>query len=60
VIRDRDAWFSKMLEMHQALWWVPAGHIPSVNEGKGKLDALQKNGPGSAAFTFATYFEHDG
>ncbi|MEE9319547.1 MAG: DUF3291 domain-containing protein [Granulosicoccus sp.] len=60
LIRDRDAWFAKLIEVHQALWWVPAGHIPSVNEGKEKLEVLQKNGPTKAAFTFAKNFEPDG
>lgn len=60
LIRDRDAWFTKMIEMHQALWWVPAGHLPSVSEGKEKLDVLQKNGPTRTAFTFAKHFESNG
>jgi hypothetical protein len=59
LIRDRDAWFHKMLNMHQALWWIPAGHIPSVHEGKERLEYLQKHGPGKFAFTFAKPFEHD-
>ncbi|CAA6823507.1 MAG: Unknown protein [uncultured Thiotrichaceae bacterium] len=53
LIRDREAWFNKMIEAHQALWWVPEGHIPSVAEGKEKLEQLQQNGPGSVAFSFA-------
>ena len=57
LIRDRDAWFTKMMNVHQTLWWVPAGHLPSVDEGKKKLDILQKNGPCKAAFTFAKSFE---
>ena len=57
LIRDRDAWFTKMLKAHQALWWIPAGHIPSVQEGKEKLLHLQKHGPSQTAFTFAKPFE---
>jgi hypothetical protein len=53
LIQDRDAWFGKMLQVHQALWWVPAGHIPTIEEGKQKLDYLQQHGPGATAFTFA-------
>lgn len=53
LIQDRDAWFKKMPESHQALWWVPAGHLPSVEEAKEKLRYLQANGPGEAVFTFA-------
>lgn len=53
LIRDRDAWFSKMLTAHQVLWWVSASHIPSITEGKEKLAYFQKNGVSKAAFTFA-------
>ena len=56
LIRDRDAWFHKMPEMHQALWWVPEGHLPSVAEGKQKLEMLQAKGPSQAAFSFARSF----
>ncbi|BBM00122.1 DUF3291 domain-containing protein [Microbulbifer sp. GL-2] len=56
LIRDRDAWFNKMKSMHQALWWVPVGHIPTVKEGTGRLSILQSKGPSSEAFTFAKPF----
>lgn len=53
LIQDRDAWFGKILQAHQALWWVPAGHIPTVEEGKQKLEYLQQHGASKMAFTFA-------
>ncbi|MBL8396837.1 MAG: DUF3291 domain-containing protein [Candidatus Accumulibacter sp.] len=53
LIRDREGWFNKMGEAHQALWWVPAGHIPSVQEAKQKLEHIRKHGPTPEAFTFA-------
>ncbi len=59
LIRDRDAWFNKMLKAHQALWWIPAGHIPSIEEGKEKLDYLQKHGVSKTAFTFSKPFDCD-
>jgi hypothetical protein len=58
LIRDRDAWFNKMRKMHQALWWVPAGQIPSVAEGKEKLALIQQQGVSAAAFTFARPFAY--
>ncbi len=57
LIRDRDAWFSKIAAFHMVLWWIPVGHIPTVEEGKEKLDVLEKNGPSPRAFTFAKSFE---
>ena len=56
LIRDRDAWFSKIAESHQALWWIPKGHIPTVEEGKERLQLLEANGPSEQAFTFARPF----
>ena len=58
LIQDRDAWFNKMLNLHLALWWVPAGHIPDIEEGKQRLDHLQQHGPGEFAFTFARPQQH--
>lgn len=52
LIRDREAWFHKMPAMHQALWWVPVGHIPSAEEAKSKLEQLREEGPSAEAFTF--------
>jgi len=43
----------KTLQVHQALWWISEGLIPTVSEGKQKLDYLQQHGPGETAFTFA-------
>jgi hypothetical protein len=41
-----------MAEQHLVLWWVPAGHIPSLDEALARLDLLQREGPGPEAFTF--------
>lgn len=53
LIRDRSAWFDKISEVHQALWWLEKGHIPNVEEGKQRLQHLQQHGPSETAFTFA-------
>jgi hypothetical protein len=59
LIQDRDAWFNKMATAHQALWWIPAGSYPTINEGKERLEMLQINGPTESAFTFAKNFAAD-
>ena len=56
LIRDRQAWFHKYIDAHQALWWIPAGHIPTIEEAKEKLEYIQKNGPSSSAFHFGKTF----
>ena len=53
LIRDRDAWFHKMPEMHQALWWIPEGSVPSIEDAKARLAHIRANGPTEFAFTFA-------
>ena len=58
LIRDREAWFSKLGVAHQALWWIPAGHIPSEEEAKEKLEQIRQNGPGQEAFTFGKPYPH--
>jgi hypothetical protein len=56
VMRRRREWFARMAESFMALWWVPAGHRPSVAEGVARLDTLRALGPTPAAFTFRERF----
>jgi hypothetical protein len=56
LIRDREAWFSRLSEQHQAAWWVPAGNRPSVEEGRDRLLRLREQGPSATAFTLAKPF----
>ncbi len=51
VFRDRKSWFEMPSEAHLALWWVPRGHIPSLEEGMERLAHLRRHGPRDAAFT---------
>jgi len=57
LLQDREAWFSKIAQPHQALWWVPVGHRPTVEEGKYRLARIQQDGPSAAAFNFARPFQ---
>jgi hypothetical protein len=45
-----------MVEAHQALWWVPVGHRPSVAEAMERIALVREHGPGPEAFTFRTTF----
>jgi hypothetical protein len=44
ALRDRAKWFEKMDKPHYCLWWIPAGHIPSVAEAADRLAHYQKYG----------------
>lgn len=52
----RREWFEKLALAHMVLWWVPAGHIPSVAEAIERLELLRRDGPTPAAFTFRSPF----
>jgi len=56
LLRERRDWFEKFDRVFLALWWVPAGHIPSIEEAKERLASLEQHGPTSFAFTFKTSF----
>jgi hypothetical protein len=56
VLRDRKRWFEKFDGPYYALWWVSAGHTPSTEEGKERLDHLREHGDTSYAFSFKNVF----
>ena len=56
VLRRRREWFEPYGSASYALWWVPAEHVPSVDEAVERLDALDRAGPGPFAFTFQQAF----
>jgi heme-degrading monooxygenase HmoA len=60
VLRRRRDWFAQLGEMHTALWWVEAGHRPTVLEAEERLDALRRLGPTPEAFTFQRAFPPPG
>lgn len=54
TMAERRSWFERFEGAYQALWWVPAGHRPSVEEGLSRLWMLDRYGPSPQAFTFKT------
>lgn len=56
TLRDRKEWFEEIEGPILALWWVPAGHIPTVEEARERLRHLKEHGPTPHAFTFRTPF----
>ena len=53
VFRDRARWFEKMSKPTYCLWWVPAGHRPTVAEGGERLTHYQERGATPYAFWFS-------
>ena len=59
LLRERHAWFERFVGNYMALWWVPVGHRPGIDEAKRRLAHLEAHGPTQFAFTFKTVFEPD-
>jgi Domain of unknown function (DUF3291) len=53
VMRRRREWFTRWATSgYMCLWWIPAGHVPTTDEAKGRLEHLEEHGPTPHAFTF--------
>lgn len=52
ILRRRAEWFSKFEGAFAALWWIPAGHIPTIDEAKERIEYLQTHGESPYAFSF--------
>jgi hypothetical protein len=59
VLKRRHDWFERFSGAYTALWWVPQGHRPGVDEAKQRLAHLDAHGPTPFAFTFKTPFPAD-
>jgi hypothetical protein len=51
-LRRRHAWFERFSGAYSALWWVPVGHVPGIDEAKKRVEHLDAHGPAQFAFTF--------
>jgi hypothetical protein len=56
VYRKRRKWFEEVDWTYAVLWWIPAGHIPTVEEAEERLGDLEAHGPSPYAFTFKQRF----
>jgi len=57
IMKQRKKWFHRASDQHSVLWWVPAGHEPTAEEAKERLELLNAQGPSADAFTFKQAFE---
>ncbi|WUI03158.1 DUF3291 domain-containing protein [Spirillospora sp. NBC_00431] len=56
TLRRRREWFQRHVEAHLVLWWIPAGHVPTVEEALERLALIREHGPSPRAFTFNSAF----
>ncbi len=59
-IRKRKEWFIPMKQAFMGMWWIPAGHIPTVEEAKEHLEHLRAHGETEYTFTFLKVFPPPG
>lgn len=52
----RAEWFEPMATPHLALWWIPAGTLPTLDDAKTRLQLLHERGETAQAFTFRSPF----
>ena len=56
VFRERGQWFEKMALPQYCLWWVAEGHIPTVAEGRERLEHYRAQGATPFSFWFSQTF----
>lgn len=59
VMRRKREWFVE-LPAYLALWWIPGGTVPTLSEGKRRLELIGRLGPTAEAFDFRTPFPPPG
>ena len=52
----RADWFEKPTQAHYVLWWIPAGHVPTLAEAKQRLEHYREHGATPHAFWFGKLF----
>lgn len=57
-LRKRREWFLPMDDLPiLTMWWIPAGHIPTLDEARERVEHLAANGPSAYAFSFRPTFD---
>ncbi len=56
VMKQRRRWFERFDGPFMVLWWIPEGHIPTVEEAKERLEYLRTHGETEYAFSFKKPF----
>jgi hypothetical protein len=56
MLKDKGSWIEHFERPHLALWWIPAGHVPTIAESAERLRSLDERGPTEFAFTFHATF----
>lgn len=55
-LKRRKEWFQAHGKAYTAMWWIPKGHLPSLQEAIDNLAYLQENGATEKVFDFRKKF----
>ena len=55
AVKRSKQWFEPESAL-DVMWWIPAGHRPTTEEGLAKLALVKENGPTPEGFTFRKRF----
>jgi hypothetical protein len=53
IYARKGEFFEEMATPHFVMWWIAAGHVPTLAEAKERLDHLTQHGPSEHAFGWA-------
>lgn len=56
---QRRRWFVPLGGLTTAMWWVPDGERPALDEGLSRLEHLRRKGPTPHAFSLRRQFDPD-
>ncbi|NVK58127.1 MAG: DUF3291 domain-containing protein [Alteromonadaceae bacterium] len=51
-LKRKKEWFYPLDTHSYVMWWIPEGHIPSVDEAAKRLSYLREHGESEYAFSF--------
>jgi hypothetical protein len=60
VMARRRDYFERFEGAYQAMWWIPAGDLPTLSDALARLWMLDRFGPTPHAFTFKARFAAPG
>jgi Domain of unknown function (DUF3291) len=56
IFKQRRSWFERADKPHYCLWWIPAGHIPTVAEARERLEHYQTHVATQHSFWFSQLY----
>ena len=55
-LKRRKEWFQRFGKVYTAMWWIPVGEFPTLQQAVDNLDYLEKHGATDKVFDFKMKF----